>query len=81
MADHYSYLLETPVALTDGAHRAVVEAIIDEEAEYTGRYLVTIDGLQKTELQWQADDSWIETNKGKTELAAVVGQLISLHEE
>lgn len=81
MADHFSPLLDTKFANADAEHALFVEAIVDDESEYTGRYRVTIDGSIVTELTWLENDTWEETGKGATERAKLIGEVIAGNEE
>lgn len=81
MADHFSPLLESTFTDADAEHVVFVEAVVDDESEYTGRYRVRIDGNIVTELSWLANDSWEETGKGATERAKLIGEVIAGNEE
>ncbi len=81
MADHFSPLLCSTFTDAAATHTVFVEAILDDESEYTGRYRVTIDGDIVTELTWLGNDSWEETGKGATERAKLIGEVIAGWEE
>ncbi len=81
MADHFSPLLGSTFTDAAATHTVFVEAIVDDESEYTGRYRVTIDGDIVTELTWLGNDSWEETGKGATERAKLIGEVIAGWEE
>lgn len=81
MADHFSPMLGSSFTDADATHTVFVEAIVDDESEYTGRYRVTIDSSIVTELTWLGNDSWEETGKGATERAKLIGEVIAGWEE
>lgn len=81
MADHFSPLLGTNFTDATATHTLFVEAIVDDESEYTGRYRVTIDGSIVTELTWLGNDNWEETGIGATERAKLIGEVIAGWEE
>ncbi len=81
MTDFFSPLLQSTFSENNTLHNVSVEAIVDDDSEYTGRYRVTIDGNITTELIWNSDDSWSEKDKGKTKTAAIIGELIATHVE
>ncbi|HLP37748.1 hypothetical protein [Lacibacter sp.] len=81
MADYFSALLDTTFTDAAATHALFVEAIVDDESDYTGRYRVTIDGSIVTELTWLANDTWEETGKGATERAKLIGEMIAGNEE
>ena len=79
MSDYYTHILETTIEGDNKTHHILVEAAIDVDSEYTGRYRVTLDD-KSTFLIHTPDLGWIEEEHGVTELSKKVGYMIENHE-
>lgn len=63
-----------------------VEAIVDEETEYTGRYRVTLKShetkeISTKEFQWSTNGEWHEKGNNNTLLAEMIGKEIENYVE
>ena len=79
MSDYYTHILETTIEEDNKTRHILVEAAIDVDSEYTGRYRVTLDD-KSTFLIHTPDLGWIEEEHGVTELSKKVGYMIENHE-
>ena len=79
MSDYYTHILETTIEGDNNTHHILVEAAIDVDSEYTGRYRVTLDD-KSTFLIHTPDLGWIEEEHGVTELSKKIGYMIENHE-
>lgn len=81
MAEEYYYFLFNKNYSNQEKFELTVEAIVDEETEYTGRYRATIKSqdtqeLSSTILIWDENGNWSEAEGGKTLLAERLGKEI-----
>lgn len=71
MSKDYYYFLFSKHYPGSEAFDLTVEAIVDEETEYTGRYRAILKSLETQEVstkefRWSEDGKWIETGGDNT---------------
>ena len=70
------YLLGGTIDHENKKQPVVVEAVIDEQWDYTGNYRAVMEGKSITEFAIDENTQWFEKDKGHTLLAKQLGDLI-----
>jgi hypothetical protein len=81
ISEQYYYFLFSKHFPNSEAFDLTVEAIVDEETEYTGRYRVTLKSQQTQEIsikefQCNIDGDWFEKGNANNLLAEMIGKEI-----
>ena len=80
MEQQHSHLLEADITYQGKKQKIVIDNLLSDW-EYSGRYRATIGDDTVIEVEVDDETQWEEKNKGFTELARQIGDLIQKHFE